>query len=157
MPHSVHLRPALEQDFLVIAAWIHNAQECLRWAGPRVAFPFEPAQLAAQLALPGGGASYAVSDASGNCLGFGQYWQNTPDAVHLGRILVSPNHRGHGVGHMLCEQLLELGRQAYGVSKASLRVYRDNEAAIRLYRTLGFVPVPEQSSALVLWMAKHPA
>jgi ribosomal-protein-alanine N-acetyltransferase len=151
---SIQLRPAQEQDFSAISTWIHSEQECLRWAGPRVSFPFDAAQLAAQLVPPLGGASYVLSDASGTCLGFGQYWQTTPDAAHLGRILVSPDHRGQSVGRLLCEQLLVLGRKACGVSKATLRVYKDNEPAIRLYRTLGFTAVPEQSSDSVVLMSR---
>jgi ribosomal protein S18 acetylase RimI-like enzyme len=50
--------------------------------------------------------------------------------------------------------LLVLGRKACGVSKATLRVYKDNEPAIRLYRTLGFTAVPEQSSDSVVLMSR---
>lgn len=149
---SIRLRPAEEIDYIALSTWIQSEQECIRWAGPRVRFPFDPAQLAAQLITPLGGASDVLSDASGKCLGFGQYWQNTPDAVHLGRILESPAHRGQGLGRLLCEQLLAIGRKSFGVTKATLRVYKDNHAAIHLYRTIGFDPAPEHSTELLMWM-----
>lgn len=50
---------------------------------------------------------------------------------------VVPGHRGRGLGTVLIERAI-LGFLAHGMRKASLEVTADNQAAVRLYRRLGF-------------------
>jgi ribosomal protein S18 acetylase RimI-like enzyme len=59
------------------------------------------------------------------------------DCVGLFNVYVEPLHRRRGIGAALCSYLLEQGRQ-WGSTRAWLAVEADNEAAIRLYRRLGF-------------------
>ena len=70
--------------------------------------------------------------------GFGQLVQRPGSRLHLARIIVSPQHRGEGLGRQLVEHLL---RRAFSrkPAKISLNVARDNPVAIRLYESLGFV------------------
>lgn len=147
------LRAPASGDYLAIAGWIPDARAAQRWAGPQLPFPFPAAELPALLAMPDGGkSSYCLVDACGALGGFGQHWVITPGAVHLGRIIVSPDMRGQGVGLALCEQLIAAALQATGAGKITLRVYRDNLAALRLYRSLGFVEDPATSTSDVLAM-----
>lgn len=49
-----------------------------------------------------------------------------------------------------------LSRQALkadGVRRLTLRVYRDNVAAVALYRNLGFVAIEQESTAELMFMA----
>jgi ribosomal protein S18 acetylase RimI-like enzyme len=48
---------------------------------------------------------WVLLDAEGHCLGFGQYWP-TPGTLHLGRIIVSPQARGRGLGRVLMQALM---------------------------------------------------
>lgn len=50
---------------------------------------------------------------------------------------VVPDHRGHGLGRALMSQALD-GFQRVGLERVFLEVTCQNEAAIRLYRQLGF-------------------
>lgn len=149
--HANTLRHPQSSDYAAIGSWLPDAASCLRWAGPGLRFPFTLAELPALLAV-NGGASYCLPDASGAPCGFGQHWVLTPGLVHLGRIIVAPGARGQGVGRQLCEQLIARALQASGAGAVTLRVYRDNPAALALYARLGFTPVESESSADVLFM-----
>jgi ribosomal protein S18 acetylase RimI-like enzyme len=59
---------------------------------------------------------------------------------YLSKIWVDPERRGHGLGLWLCRRYLATGREL-GRERFALDVHEGNEAAIRLYRTLGFAVV----------------
>ena len=133
----LRLRSATDADYLQIASWIPDADACERWAGPGVAFPFQPSEL--QRLLAGEDiVSCCLVAARGELLGFGQYLPRPRKVVHLMRIIVSPARRGEGIGRVLCEQLMARAVDATGASAVSLNVYADNEPALALYRSLGF-------------------
>ncbi|MFZ6871999.1 GNAT family N-acetyltransferase [Undibacterium sp. Di27W] len=148
---SPSLRPALATDYAVIATWIPNATACARWAGPQLVYPFASADLPALLAKPHAQALVMV-DANQEVVAFAQFWRRDEQRVHLGRIIVSPAARGLGYGKLLCEQLMQHAIAGTGLSVVSLRVYRDNPAALHLYRQLGFVEVESDSNAEVAAM-----
>jgi ribosomal protein S18 acetylase RimI-like enzyme len=50
---------------------------------------------------------------------------------------VTPHHRGRGVGAALIAAALT-GLEHVGVARAALEVTADNDAAVRLYRRVGF-------------------
>lgn len=74
------------------------------------------------------------------------------EAVHIGRIIVSPQARGRGTGRLLCEKLIAKAVKSTGTTKVTLRVYRDNCAAFSLYTSLGFSVDESQSSNRLLFM-----
>lgn len=151
------LRTPETSDYVAIASWIPNADAGLRWAGPRLPFPFSASDLPALLAVPGGGeSSYSLVDESGIPFGFGQHWVLHPGNVHLGRIIVSPVYRGRGLGRALCQELISAGLRSTAATAVTLRAYRDNLVAVGLYASLGFVEVTEESTDDVLFM-KMPA
>ena len=150
---TASLRPAEPADYATIATWIPDAETCLRWAGPRVHFPFKPEELAGQLAIPGGGESLTMvdKDINGIC-GFGQHWVITPGSVHLGRIIAAPRLRGKGVGRQLGQLLVAAAVKSTGAGTVTLRAYRANADAVRMYGKLGFVAVPSASTEELLFM-----
>jgi len=145
------LRPPQALDFAAIASWIDNAESCIRWAGPRLSFPFSATDLPRLLSLAEF-SSYCLADGPSAACGFGQYWVVTPGEVHLGRIIVSPTRRRQGLGRVLCQQLMAEAVQNTGARALTLRVYRDNSAAIALYGSLGFAQLEAQSTDAVLFM-----
>jgi ribosomal-protein-alanine N-acetyltransferase len=144
------LRSLHPADYEAITSWVPDASACLRWAGPRVRFPFSAAELPALLTVPNG-SSYCLADVTA-LYGFGQHWVVTPGAVHLGRIILSPEMRGQGLGRVLCQQLAAKAMQNTGANTVTLRVYRDNAVAVALYASLGFTPVESESDADLLFM-----
>ncbi len=150
---SVTLRIAEPADYEVIASWIPDPQSCLRWAGPRVPFPFTPAELPRLLAMADG-RSYCLAERVANPVGFGQYWMLRPAAVHLGRIIVAPAARGRGFGRLLCQLLVARAIEATGATEVTLRVFRDNTTALSLYSSLGFSAIEAESSQEVLFMRR---
>ena len=150
---ELRLRATRPEDYATLAGWIRDAKSCRRWAGARLAYPFNASDLPALLAHPGS-RSYSLSDEKLTLYGFAQHWQNTPPEEHLGRIIVAPQARGKGLGRVLCQQLIDCACAASGASALTLRVYRDNAAALALYRSFGFLPCETESNADVLFMRR---
>jgi len=145
------LRTPTPADYALITSWVPDAAACLRWAGPRVPFPFASDELPTLLSATDG-KSYCLAVGEGVPYGFGQHFASQPSAVHLGRIIVSPTARGHGFGRLLCQELIVQAFQATGANAVTLRVYRDNPTALALYSSLGFSPIEAESTAEVLFM-----
>jgi len=140
-------------DYAELASWIGNATDCARWAGPQLPFPFTVAALS-ELLQVAEGESWAMADAAGRLLGFGQFWLRPTGTVHLGRIIISPHWRGHGGAKALCSWLMATARERHGERTVTLRVYRDNPAALRTYLQLGFTAVEPESDTEILFMQR---
>ena len=73
----------------------------------------------------------------------------------MARIIVSPNHRGKGLGNLLCRLLISEGTMRCGESYFSLNVYPDNTKAIKLYKKLGFELSPESPGSSLEEKSMH--
>ena len=69
-------------------------------------------------------------------LGLAIFWI-VQDEVHVLNVATAPEHRRRGVARAVMEEILARGRHRR-CSLATLEVRRSNEAAIGLYRSLGF-------------------
>jgi ribosomal-protein-alanine N-acetyltransferase len=145
------LRPPALRDYEALTSWVPDAVACARWAGPGLRFPFGAKELPDLLAEPRS-RSVCLGEPGGAALAFGQYWGKTNGAVHLGRIIVAPQARGRGVGRRFCELLIAAALEDTAAAVVTLRVYRDNAVALRLYSGLGFVPVDAEATADTLLM-----
>lgn len=56
----------------------------------------------------------------------------------LGNVLVDPDRRGAGIARRAVEAFLALALDAFGLDRVELRVFPDNEPAVRLYEACGF-------------------
>ncbi|QII28873.1 GNAT family N-acetyltransferase [Stenotrophomonas maltophilia] len=150
------LQPVHPSHFAVIAGWLDSPGATLRWAGAGVLFPLPSNAFAAALSLserPG----WVLLDAEGTCVGFGQYWPTAPGSTHLGRIIVSPQARGRVLGRGLMTALCAEAVHRTVAAQLTLKVYRDNPAAVALYRDLGFVASEDASTPELLFMARRAA
>ena len=129
-------REATPADLEAVAAWITSPRDCRLWAGPDVTYPLHPDVVAAQIDLLRA-ANLVLSDDEG-VAAFGQLLLGSPGRAHLARVIVRPDARGRGLGRELVAELLERARTE-GRSLATLSVYPENVAAVRLYEALGFV------------------
>jgi len=144
---TTRLVPATRDHLREMMAWFPDAESCQVWGGTEFRHPFTEETFVADTrcdALP----TYSLVGEAGELLGFGQYYDRV-GRCHLGRLVISPGHRGRGLGTRLIEKLIELGAPALRADECSLFVGRTNPAAARLYERLGFTiaPYPDDSIA----------
>jgi ribosomal protein S18 acetylase RimI-like enzyme len=60
------------------------------------------------------------------------------DVGHITQVCVAPSYQGMGLGYELMRRSME-AMVAHGCRSVSLTVTEANEAALRLYRNMGFV------------------
>jgi ribosomal-protein-alanine N-acetyltransferase len=72
-------------------------------------------------------------------LGFSIFWL-VADEIHVLNVATAERHRRRGIGRAVIEATLDYGR-AHRCRIASLEVRRGNQAAIGLYKALGFKAV----------------
>ena len=62
------------------------------------------------------------------------------DETEIANVCVSPEYRGRGIGRALTKCAIDFNKEINGV-KVMLEVRRSNTVAIKLYESLGFIPV----------------
>lgn len=81
----------------------------------------------------------------GNILGYGGFWK-VADEAQITNLVIAPQERRRGHGRYLLEQLLTHA-QAEGCRVSRLEVRRQNQAAIALYRQMGFTVQGQRANA----------
>jgi ribosomal-protein-alanine N-acetyltransferase len=79
---------------------------------------------------------YLARDASGTVVGFCSFWRIL-DELHINNLAVLPERRREGIATALLERVLSDGARL-DARHATLEVRRSNDAALQLYRRLGF-------------------
>jgi len=132
------LRPATLADAAVALSWTPEEAALRRWAGPSTRWPATPESLWADISGTDA-ATFAFESREHGLVGFGQVRYREQAFGHLARIIVSPRHRGLGLGRVLCLALMREAVRLHPIKAFSLYVFPDNPNAIALYRSLGFV------------------
>lgn len=81
-------------------------------------------------------AYYFIAEAAGEPIGFAGLWKIV-DEGHITNVAVCPGFRRHHAGKCLVEQLIKV-TEKQGIVAYTLEVRATNQAAICLYRQLGF-------------------
>lgn len=136
------LRPAIQQELQTVLTWIKTPEQLKLWGGPALSFPPETARTWHEIEARDGN-SFALVDADGQLVGFGQTLSRAANVIHLGRIIVSPHCRGKGLGRLLCEQLINVANEQSRPDYITLNVYKNNGAAFSLYTAIGFEVMAE--------------
>lgn len=158
---SLFLRAVSQEDYEVIASWIRTAEDCQRWAGRTMPFPFLPGDLGALIAhapeIVAGEThtGYVIFQALGVALGYGELVREDETTFRLARIIVAPASRRGGLGAALCRQLIAQAEASPEARRVRLFAYRDNSSAIRLYSRLGFAEAPADARPEILAMEKR--
>ena len=100
---------------------------------------------------------FVVAFLDKNLVGYGGMWL-VVDEAHITTVAVSPNHRRQGIGKRIMEDLLHKAEEA-GMICSTLEVRASNEAAIKMYESLGYVATAHRrgyypdnkEDALVMW------
>lgn len=74
---------------------------------------------------------------SDRTVGYVIYWL-LPHEVDIHNLAVHPDYRRQGIGRALLREVIDEARRQ-GLSRVTLEVRKSNEAAQRLYQSLGFV------------------
>jgi len=147
------LKTVNDQQLKQVLSWFTTPRELLYWGGPDLTFPPEIQRFKTESRFAKS-QSFVLCDGA-QLLAFGQLY-NRLNRIHLGRLVVAPEHRGRGVGEVLIRQLIEQGRQLLGLQDASLFVLSDNVPAMKLYQRLGFVktlypkPIPLENCLFMI-------
>lgn len=99
--------------------------------------PWTRADFEAEVAAEGH--CYLVAEEAGEVLGYCGYWGVAGEG-QIFNVAVRPESRGLGIGRQMMEALMAQGRKE-GLTEFTLEVRIGNEAAIRLYHSLGFEDV----------------
>jgi ribosomal protein S18 acetylase RimI-like enzyme len=126
-------RQSANVDLEVVMGWIGSEAEATNWGGAGIRFPLVLDQLKQDINW-GECDSYSLFSHK-KLVGFGQT-ANSYGCLHLSRIIVNPRQRGEGLGIQLMENLIKLADDSE--CDCSLFVFKDNTAAISLYRRLNF-------------------
>jgi ribosomal-protein-alanine N-acetyltransferase len=132
---------------------VPDAETCIRWAGPKLKFPFSPPQLPQLLAEPGAH-SFVLSRGQARALGFCQFWVRDPGVAHLARIILAPVGTRPGPGAPHCALLM--AEAAHSRRRQRLHACASTATtipALAIYEGLGFVAVPvERSDERIFFM-----
>lgn len=131
------LRAAEKSDLSKVLSWITSERELRLWAGPKVRYPVGPESAWSDMEASESNACTFV-DAEDVIVGFGQILPRDDNALHLARLIIDPELRGQGIGRELCIALMKTGASKHHAKYFTLNVYETNEAATRLYQSLGF-------------------
>lgn len=137
-PLTPQLRRAGLADVRLALSWSPTAPELRRWAGSTVRWPATAESLWEDI-NNADATTFAFETDGPVMVGFGQVRHREGTYGHLARIIVSPAHRGGGLGRALCGALMREAPRLHPITAYSLYVFEDNVTAIGLYRTLGFV------------------
>lgn len=135
---TMQLKPVTRDQVEQMMRWFPDRRSCEIWGGPKFRFPFTRTTFFEDICV-GDLPSYALLDDK-SFVGFGQYYRRV-GRYHVGRLVISPEHRSRGLGAWLIGSLVARARGDFVASECSLFVLPDNIPAVRLYEKLGFVRV----------------
>ena len=136
----IELRPFSSSDDVKLLSWFDTAADLHRFAGDAIAWPLTRAQLDEWRADPQitAWSAWPVPSEGEASVGHAQLLSRELGTGHLARIAVAPSRQGHDYGRAIVAAVLAKAH-ALGLHFVTLNVYRDNERANRLYRSLSFV------------------
>ena len=130
------LREAIAADIDDLMRWFLTSDDVHVWGGPWFRFPFTRETFIKDIHW-GKMASFCLCDQSGRVVAFGQLYERD-GRIHLARLVVIPDMRGHGLGRRLIEMLMKAGQAMFPGDEYSLFVFRENTPAYECYKSLGF-------------------
>ncbi len=131
------LAEATRSDLETLMQWFTDARSVRAWGGPDFRFPFDGNSFLHDCRWPETPSFIARMPGETQPAAFGQFYEYR-DRIHFARLVVQPGLRARGIGRQFVRLLAEAVMGQLPLDEASLFVYRDNAAALRCYRALGF-------------------
>jgi len=137
------LEPFTTPDIDRLISWIPDAATLLQWAGPGLSWPLTRPQFERDLASlkPNGPhVMLKAKNSSGEVVGHVEIKaiDRTHSNAMLGRIMVSPTHRGQALALPLVNAALQICFADLALHRVGLRVFSHNAPAIACYKRAGF-------------------
>lgn len=140
------LQPFTPRDFQQLMRWIPNAAFTLQWGGPAFTYPVTPSQLHQYIyeANTSDATTYvfkAIETTTNEVIGHISIGRvdRIYKRARIGKVLISPHHRGKGYGKQLMNAALTYAFFELQLQHVTLGVFDFNEVAIKCYEGLGFV------------------
>ena len=133
------LRPRTFADCEAMVGWVPDAEALYLFSGPRLSWPLTSAQLSA-MEERGLSPWMLVEDGAEHPLGHFDLAVGGKVA-RIGRVIIDPAHRGHGLAHVLISLAIDQAR-VLCASEMQLNVITGNEPAICTYARAGFTELP---------------
>lgn len=131
----LQLRPARQDDFISIIDLVGSPGE-LFLAFPAARWPLDFRQLRR---LAEERLELTVACNGKQVIGFANvYRMKAGEYAFIGNLLIHPDHRGKGLGRALLNHMLRQLAGNYALPEARISVFSHNDAALHLYRSLGF-------------------
>lgn len=130
----MRVRPATEADCAAIGRGMKEVVDEGRWLATQSGTSAAELEARQRLAIENGNPAFVLED-EGEIVGALGMQPRVAGVLSLGMWVVAP-HRGRGGGRMLIEAAL--AARPADVHKIELEVWPDNDAAIGLYRAMGF-------------------
>jgi ribosomal protein S18 acetylase RimI-like enzyme len=136
-PGQLTVRPAVESDLDAVVNILWSVAGEGRWVGTELPFDRRERRRMYDRMLHSSTATVLVADFEGRIVGQAALQVASYGVVDLGMAILD-GYRGRGIGTALLEAGIEWARLS-GAHKMSLEVWPHNEAALSLYRKLGFI------------------
>lgn len=134
----MELRPAGVADVDVLLGWVDTWADVVLWTGPyAVTWPLDAEQVAEALFRDPASVPWMLVDGD-EPVGYARIVLGGDGTGRYSSVLVAPTARGRGVGRTLVTKTVEAALARDDVHRLTLRVFRHNAPARRLYESLGF-------------------
>lgn len=128
---------------LTLISWVDSEEMLMQFAGPSFQYPLTAGQLASHSNDPTHLSFSLVRETPREMLGYGEI-KISNDTAFLCRLIIAPEKRGQGYGHILVRELLAEIKRLPMITQVELNVFDFNESAIHLYKKFGFVVNPDK-------------
>jgi RimJ/RimL family protein N-acetyltransferase len=135
-----------KEDFQQLLSWIDSQEFLVQWAGTSMDFPLDEQQLEHYLSMSNSDSAdnlayKVILVESGEAIGhisLGTINRKNGTA-RMCRVLIGDKSlQGKGIGRLMVLALLKIAFEQLNLHKVSLAVYDFNEAAVNLYKKIGF-------------------
>lgn len=133
------LVPFQEQDFQILINWISTAELNYQWGGPNYSFPLTSEQIKVHCSRPDIHAYLFCVD--NQKAGYVELREMNTGCVRFCRVFISNDFKGQGLAKVMLTLAMNKAVKELSCHTLSLSVFKDNVAALNLYKILGFKPI----------------
>jgi RimJ/RimL family protein N-acetyltransferase len=150
-----YLTPFQGDDAAHIVGWVGTRRE-LFWLAPKTAWPLTISKVMGWPGSDGCPLSFR-REGTNEPLGYLEVNPMPGESHHfwLGHCVLSPDHRGIGLGRRMIELALDVAFLRSGGVRTSLVVFPENFTAVECYRRVGFIDVREQIKYFTTTHRRH--